>query len=194
MASRDLTAEEEAEGLVPTSIAIDGIAIIVNAENPVTGLTSEQITKIFSGEITNWSEVGGNDAEIIVVSREAGSGTRGAFEELLSLEQDGISLVDEAAEVFCASNGEVKQNIVSKPNAIGYLSLGLVDDTVRALDVDSVQATSENILAGTYPVARPFLFVTKGEPAGEVKEFIDYVLSAEGQELVASENYIRVDQ
>lgn len=193
MSSRDLKDEETSQGVQGTEIALDGIAVVVNPENPVQNLTQQQVSDIFQGKITNWSEVGGEDADIVVVSREAGSGTRGAFEEIVGLlGENDASLVDNAAPLIADSNGSVKANITGKKNAIGYLSYGIVDDTVKALQYEGVDVSVENIKNDTYKLARPFLFVTKGEATGAAKEFMDFVLSAEGQEIVTAENYIDV--
>ncbi|MGI6168087.1 MAG: phosphate ABC transporter substrate-binding protein PstS family protein [Christensenellales bacterium] len=194
MASRDVKEEELAEGLVATEIALDGIAVIVNTENEASDLTTEQVQKIFKGEITNWKDVGGADAEITVISREEGSGTRSSFEELLDLvADDNSSLVSERALVQEGTGG-VKAGVFGNPNAVGYISLGMMDDSVKAVSVDGVEATVENVLDKSYGVMRPFLVVTKGEPAGNVKVFLDYVLSDEAQVLVEEESYIPVNK
>lgn len=195
MSSRDIKEEELAEGLVETVIAKDGIAVAVHPDNPVKNLTQDQIRAIFMGEITNWSEVGGNDEEIIVVSRESGSGTRSAFEELMGIlvEKDGEEVSGLVSSALQAEGtGAVKSNVAGKTNAIGYVSIGYVDDTIATVQVDGVDATAENIIAGTYPVARPFVLVTKGEPAGLDKEFIDFMLSEEGQAIVTEEGYVAI--
>ncbi|MGI6161030.1 MAG: phosphate ABC transporter substrate-binding protein PstS family protein [Christensenellales bacterium] len=200
MSSRDLKDEEVAQGVVPTEIALDGIAIIVNNDSKVSELTSEQIQKIFKGEITNWKDVGGDDADITVISREEGSGTRAAFEELLGLvgkiEKDGKeveeTLVSERA-LIQEGTGSVKAAVAGNPNAIGYISLGVADDTIKALKVDGAEATVENVLDKSYKVMRPFLAVTNGEPEGLAKVFLDYILSEEAQEVVESKSYIKVN-
>lgn len=195
-ASRELNDEEKTWGLDEHIIAYDGIAIIVNPDNGVENLSSDQITKIFKGEIKNWKEVGGKDKEIVLINREAGSGTRGAFEELLKLQEkqaDGTkkTLISDKALVV-GSNGEVKTNVASKDNAIGYISLGIVDKTVKALKVDNVEATEANVKSKTYPVWRPFLMLTKGELKPEVKAFLDYIMSDKGQKMVAKD-YVSVN-
>lgn len=184
--SRDLKSEEKEWGLTEHVIAMDGIAIAVHPSNPVTDLTTEQAAKIFKGEISNWSEVGGENKEIIVVSREAGSGTRGAFEEILGIENE---LSDTA--LIAEGNGAVKQNIATKEAAIGYVSLGYIDESIKPLKIDGVEATVETIKANEYPVARPFLMLTKGELEPEVQAFIDFIMSSEGQEIVGN-SYIPV--
>ncbi|MDD3243079.1 MAG: phosphate ABC transporter substrate-binding protein [Eubacteriales bacterium] len=190
MSSRSLKDEEKAKGLKPVTIALDGIAVTVNAANPVNALTTEQIQKIFKGEITSWSQVGGSDAPIVVYTREAASGTRGAFLELMKLQddEDKSLITDKALEAN--SNGSMKTNIAGNANAIGYISLGSVDDTVKAVDVDSVKASVDTVLDGTYPVKRPFLVVTKGEPTALEQAFMNYILSDEGQKMVTDKGYI----
>ena len=193
MSSRDLKAEEKS-GLKEYKIALDGIAVVVNSKNIAKDLTVEQLQKIYKGEITNWKEVGGKDAPIIVVSREEGSGTRGAFEELVGLEnkETKASMLLPAA-VIGDGNGSVKQNVASKENAIGYLSLGSVDTTVKTLTIAGVSPTVDNIKNGTYKISRPFILLTKVEPTEASKKFIDYVLSEEGQKIVKEKGYITIN-
>lgn len=190
MASRELKSEESAAGVTATEIAYDGIAVVVNPKNEVGNLSKNQIQQIFKGEITNWKEVGGKDAEIVVISREEGSGTRTAFEEILKLEQKQgdktISALSAEAQV-ADSNGSVKSGIASKENAIGYLSLGIVDSTVKALSVDNVACSAQTVIDKTYAISRPLLMLTKGEAQGEAKKFLEYILSDAGQTIVAKE-------
>lgn len=195
MSSRELKEEEISEGVTPHVICKDGIAVVVNPANPVQNLTKEQVQKIFLGEIKNWKEVGGNDEEILVVSRESGSGTRGAFEEILKIEKEVegkkvSGLVENALQA--EGTGAVKANVASKANSIGYVSLGYIDDTIKTLQVESVDATAENIVSGTYPVARPFVLVTKGEVSPVDQAFLDFVMSSEGQAEVEKDGYIKV--
>lgn len=186
-ASRNLKEEEKGWGLKEVTIALDGIAVIVHPNNKLEDLTAEQVTKIFKGEITNWKDVGGEDKEILVVSREEGSGTRGAFEEIMEFEDELI-----ADALIAGSNGEVKQNVSQKEDSIGYLSLGIVDDTVKKVKVDGAECTVETIKAGNYPVQRPFLMLTQdGKESDLVKAFLDFILSEEGQKVVSGE-YISV--
>ncbi|GAA0178193.1 phosphate ABC transporter substrate-binding protein [Clostridium sediminicola] len=192
MASRELKTKEEEWGLDKHIIAYDGIAVIFNSTNEVTDLTKDQVTKIFKGEITNWKEVGGADAEILVVSREAGSGTRGAFEELTDLDGADGSLVTEEAEIK-DGNGAVRAFVAGDENSIGYISLGYIDDTVKPAVIDGVEATVENIKAGDYSIFRPLLMITKGELSAETKVYLDFVLGAEGQAIVAKK-YIPVTE
>jgi len=186
MSSRDLTADESAS-LWSVEIARDGIAIVVNPKNSVQNLTAEQIRGIYTEKITNWKEVGGPDAAINVITREEGSGTRTSFEDLV-MNKEQIS----SKALVQNSNGSVRQLVGGDPNSIGFISLSLVDATVKSIQMDGVDATDANILNGTYKLARPFLFVCKGEPTGAVKDFIDYVLSADGQQILVNEGLISV--
>ena len=197
MSSRELK-EEEKGSITPTTLCMDGIAVVVNKENTVANLTKDQISQIFKGEITNWKDVGGPDEEILLVSREAGSGTRGAFEEICKLTEknaDGneVSLVDESKAIIADSTNAVSTTVSTKKNAIGYISLGSYDSSlVTALDVDSVACTQENIVAGTYSIARPFLLISGPATDDVAKAFLDYAMSAEGQAVVAEHKYIPV--
>lgn len=196
LASRALKDTET--GLTATTVALDGIAIVVNANCGVDDLTVEQIASIFKGEITNWKDVGGPDEEILIVSREAGSGTRGAFEEICKLTEknaDGneVSLVDESKAIIADSTNAVSTTVSTKKNAIGYISLGSYDSSlVTALDVDSVACTQENIVGGTYSIARPFLLISGPATDDVAKAFLGYAMSAEGQAVVAEHKYIPV--
>lgn len=199
MSSRALTEEEAAaEGVTGTTICMDGIAVVVNLENPVKDLTTDQIASIFKGEITNWSELGGNDEEILIISREAGSGTRSAFEEICGLlgeDESGneVSLVDESKALIADSTNAVSTNVVSHTNAIGYISLGSYDSTqVKAVSVNDVECTEENIVAGTYTIARPFVLVEGPATDDLARAFLDYILSADGQAVVSEQGYIPV--
>ncbi|KJS14873.1 MAG: phosphate-binding protein [Peptococcaceae bacterium BRH_c4b] len=184
-ASRNLKDTEK--GLTTHQIAVDGIAVVVSPKNALTELSADQVKKIFSGEITNWKEVGGADGAINVVTREAGSGTRGAFEEMALGEE--VKITDKA--ITQASNGAVRQTVAGDEKAIGYLSLGYVNEEVKGVKYEGTEPTVDNIKAGNYKVSRPFLYLTKGEPQGVAKDYIDFVLSPEGQEIVAKE-YITV--
>jgi len=190
MASREVKDSEMTEfsGINVFVIARDGIAIVANPGINVESLTIEQIRDIFGGTITNWNEVGGDDASIIVVSREEGSGTRSAFEEMV-LGED--VLMTETA-ILQPSNGSIRTTVSTTPNAIGYLSFGYLDDTVKAINVEGVAPTEENASNGTYPVVRPLNMITFGEPTGELKAFVDFMLSEAGQALVVEEGYIAV--
>lgn len=187
--SRDL--KEDETGLQSETFAYDGIAVAVNPANTVTDITTEDLAKIFSGQITNWSELGGNDADIIVVSREGASGTRSAFEELVGLEDAG-GLVEDATVV--EGNGNVQTTVAGNENAIGYISFSYIDQTVKALNVNEVEPTAENAKAGTYPLSRPFLFVYTQEKATPlVQAFLDYALSEDGQGFVEEHGGIKVN-
>jgi len=184
--SRELKSEEK--DLNTIIVAYDGLAIIVNSANTISNLTFEQINQIFGGQIRNWQELGLKDKLITVVTREEGSGTRGAFQELVMKKKrifKGAIVED--------SNGTVREIVANDPNAIGYISLGLVNDRVKALSLDGITATDENIITKSYSLVRPFLFVTKNTPTGEVKNFIDFVLSQEGQGLIKEEGLISVN-
>ena len=187
--SRSLKDEEKAAGAVENIVAIDGIAVCVDPANTVTGLTKDQLINIYNGTTTNWSEVGGADAPIIVVGREAGSGTRGAFEELLGLE-DACKYANELD-----STGAVMAKVASTPGAIGYVSLDALDDSVVALALDGVDATADNIKAGNYFLSRPFVMATKGEISEQsdlIQKWFDFVLGDEGQQVAANVGLITV--
>ncbi len=185
-ASRELKSSEP--NLVKHLLARDGIAIIVHPDNGINDLTVDQIREIFAGNITNWNEIGGPDEEIHVVSREEGSGTRGAFEELVM----GEALITEKA-VLQPSNGAVRQVVSGDEVSIGYLSFGYLDSSVKPLAIDGVAGTEANAKNGSYPVVRPLYFLTKEQPTGIVKDFIDFCLSDEGQRIVAEEGYISIN-
>ncbi len=189
-ASRELKDEEKANGVVENIVAIDGIAVIVDPANAVADLTKQQLADIYAGTINNWKDVGGADAPIVVVGRESGSGTRSAFEEILALE-DGCKYSNELD-----STGAVMAKVASTPGSIGYVSLDVLDDTVKALDLEGVAANEENIKAGSYFLSRPFVMATKGEISEQndnVKALFDFIYSAEGSELVKSVGLIAVE-
>lgn len=189
-ASRNLKDEEKEKGAVENIVAIDGIAVVVDPANAVEDLSKQQLSDIYSGKINNWKDVGGADAPVVVVGREAGSGTRSAFEEILKLE-DACKYSNELD-----STGAVMAKVASTPGSIGYVSLDVVDDTVKALKLDGTEPTEETIKAGTYFLSRPFVMATKGE-IGEQSELVqamfDYIYSAEGAKLVKSVGLIAVD-
>lgn len=187
--SRSLKDEEKAAGVVENVVAIDGIAVCVDPANEVADLTKEQLTNIYNGTITNWKEVGGADEPIIVIGREAGSGTRGAFEELVDL-QDACKYANELD-----STGAVIAKVASTPGAIGYASLDALDDSVKALSLEGVEATAENIKAGNYFLSRPFVMATKGEISEQndlVQAWFDFVLGDEGQQVASEVGLITV--
>ncbi|HIQ73614.1 MAG TPA: phosphate ABC transporter substrate-binding protein [Candidatus Cottocaccamicrobium excrementipullorum] len=179
--SRNLTDEEKAEGIAENIVAIDGIAVVVDPANTAADLTKQQLTDIYSGAVTNWSEVGGSDSPIVVVGREAGSGTRSAFEEILGLE-DACAYSSELD-----STGAVMARVASTPGAIGYVSLDVLDDTVKALNLEGVEPTAENIKSGSYFLSRPFVMATKGEISEQnelVQALFDFVYSDEGDQVI----------
>jgi len=184
MSSRELKSDEM--DLTEIVVARDGLAIIVHPDSPLRNLTLQEVRSIFGGEIGNWKILTGQDREIDVVTREEGSGTRGAFQELVMGKSKRIS----NRAIVQDSNGTVREIVANDPYSIGYISLGLISGRVRALTLDGVKASEENILNKTYPLVRPFLFLTKGPAAGPVKDFIDFVLSPEGQELIRKEGLI----
>ena len=187
--SRSLKDEEKAAGVVENVVAIDGIAVCVDPANEVADLTKEQLTNIYNGTITNWKEVGGADEPIIVIGREAGSGTRGAFEELVDL-KDACKYANELD-----STGAVIVKVASTPGAIGYASLDALDDSVKALSLEGVEATAENIKAGNYFLSRPFVMATKGEISEQndlVQAWFDFVLGDEGQQVASEVGLITV--
>ena len=181
--SRELKDEEKANGIAENIVAIDGIAVVVDPANTVEDLTKDQLTSIYNGTVTNWKDVGGADQPIVVIGRESGSGTRSAFEEILD--------VADACKYSNAldSTGAVMAKVASTPGSIGYVSLDVLDDTVKTLKLDGTEATPENIKAGSYFLSRPFVMATKGEISKQndlVKALFDYIYSDEGTELVKS--------
>ncbi len=188
LSSRALKAEEEVAGLAATVLAYDGIAVIVHPENPVNDLDLETLAKLYTGEITNWSEVGGDDAEIVLIGREAGSGTRDGFESITDTED----LCQYRQEL--TSTGDVITTVSQNPGAIGYASLASVKDTVKALSIDGVEPSEATILDGTYAVQRPFVLVTLAdqELSDVAQDFFDFITSAEAAELIASAGVVPV--
>ena len=189
--SRNLKDEEKADGVAENIVAIDGIAVVVDGANTVEDLTKQQLSDIYEGKITNWKDAGGNDAPIVVVGRESGSGTRSAFEELLKLE-DMCKYSNELD-----STGAVMAKVASTPGAIGYVSLDVLDDTVKAVKLEGAEPTEENIKAGSYFLSRPFVMATKGDISEQndlVKALFDYIYSDEGAEIVKSVGLIAVDK
>lgn len=188
--SRALKEEEKAAGVVENIVAIDGIAVVVDPANTVKDLTKDQLVSIYTGETKNWSELGGGDAPIVVIGREAGSGTRGAFEELVGVE-DACAYASELD-----STGAVIAKAASTPGAIGYASLDAIDDTVTAVALEGVEPTVENIKAGNYFLSRPFVMATKGEISEQnetVQALFDYLASDEGKEVISGVGLITVD-
>ena len=182
LSSRALKDDEKASGLVETVVALDGIAIVVNPENPVSDLDIDTIAKIYTGEITNWKDVGGNDAEIVLIGREAGSGTRDGFESITDT-KDACQYRQELT-----STGDVINTVSQNPDAIGYASLSAVGDSVKALTVGGVEATEATVKDGSYVVQRPFVLVTKEgtELSPAAQAFFDYALSADAASIIAA--------
>ena len=182
LSSRFLKDEEKAQGLVEYVLAYDGIAVIVNRENVVADLTIQQIAAIFTGDVTNWSELGGNDAEIVLIGREAGSGTRGGFEEIVDVEDKCLYRQE------LTSTGDVITAVSQNPGAIGYASLASVKDTVKAISVDGVAPSEETVKNETYAIQRPFVLVTMEgtELNAAAQAFFDYAMSTEANEVIAA--------
>ena len=180
--------EIEKYGLVSQPFAIDGVAAVVNPANPVGGLSKEQLSKIYSGEITNWKDVGGADASISLYMREDGSGTRETFETL------AISEIEVAAKSnVVSSNGAMKTAVSQDENAIGYVGIGHLDDSIKAVVLDGMTPSQENAKNGSYKITRLLYMNTKGRPEGLTKAFIDYIYSPEGREITAKAGYIPTD-
>lgn len=193
MASRELkdAEKEKYPDLVQYVVARDGIAVIVNPANTLTSLTLEQIKAIYTGEITNWNELGGPDMEIVVIGRDSSSGTREFFSERVMEGTDYVS-----TQLEKNSNGAVKQTVEQTPGAVGYVGLGYVDDTVKALKIDEngtlVEPSIDTVATGEYPIARTLNMFTNGDATGLSKAYIDYILSSEGQAIVEEEGFVSI--
>ena len=188
--SRALKDEEKSSGIVENIVAIDGIAVVLDKSNTVTNLTKDDLARIYKGEITNWKELGGNDQNIVVIGREAGSGTRSAFEEIVNVKDQ----CQYAQEID--NTGGVMAKVASIPGAIGYVSLDVVDDTVTAATIEGVEATVDNIKSGKYLLQRPFVCATKGEISTQSKSVQDYfkfIESDAGQQIIEKVGLITVD-
>lgn len=188
LSSRSLKDEEKAKGLKETVVALDGIAIIVNPDNKVSDLSLENIAKIYKGEITNWKDVGGADSEIVVIGREAGSGTRDGFESITET-KDSCKYRQELT-----STGDVITTVAGNPSAIGYASLAAVKDNVKAVTVDNVKASEATVKDGTYKVQRPFVLVTKSDTAlsETAQKFFDFATSKDANELITNAGAVPV--
>lgn len=183
MSSRDLKEEEIANGLKEVVIAYDGIVVVTHPSNKVKDLTMEQIKQIFTGELTNWNELGGDDLEIVVVSREDGSGSRDAFQEIV--EYSSGELIRNA--IIASGNGNIKTTVANNKHAVGFISFEYIDESISTIDINGVEATAENVLQEKYSLSRPFLFVHRdGQLTDAGQRFIDFILSNEGQ-LIAAE-------
>ncbi len=188
--SRNLNDAEKEAGAVENIVAIDGIAVVLDKSNTVTNLTKDELVGIYTGTIRNWKELGGNDQPIVVIGREAGSGTRGAFEEILKIE-DQCAYANELD-----NTGAVMAKVASIPGAIGYVSLDVVNDSVIAAALDGVDPTAENIKAGNYFLSRPFVMATKGDISEQselVQAFFDYMHSEDGKAIIKAVGLITVD-
>ncbi len=188
LSSRSLKDDEKAQGLQETVLALDGIAIIVNPANPVADLDLETIAKIYTGEITNWKDVGGDDGAIVVIGREAGSGTRDGFESITDT-KDACAYRQELT-----STGDVIATVAQNPNAIGYASLAAIKDSVKALSVNGVVPSGETVKDGSYLVQRPFVLVTRTDEAlsADAQKFFDFATSADAAEIIAAAGAVAV--
>ena len=196
MSSRNLKASEKEPELKEMKVALDGIAVVVNPKNTLQALTADQVSAIYKGEVTNWKQVGGEDKPIVTITRDTASGTRGAFEDIMKLTKKisgtKVSAISQRAQV-ANGNGALKTMVASNPYAIGYISLGTVDNSVHALPIDGVEANVDNVKNGSYKVARPFLVLYKeGKPSAETQQFLDWMHTPEAQSLVESNGYISV--
>lgn len=189
MSSRDLKQEEIDSGLSETVIAYDGIVVVTHPTNKVKDLTLEQVKKIFTGEVNNWQELGGEDLEIVVVSREDGSGSRDSFQEIVDFSSG--ELVRSA--IVASGNGNIKTTVAMNKHAVGFISFEYIDDTISTIDINGVQATADNVLQQKYKLSRPFLFVNKEENLTDAgQQFIDFILSPDGQVIVSETGAIPV--
>lgn len=189
MSSRDLKEEEKNAGLKEVEIAYDGISVITNKANAVNNLTIAQIKDIYTGKIINWKDVGGKDAPIVVVSREDGSGTRDAFQEIVGYKSEELTKEAQIGD----GSGNIKSTVTTNENAIGFISFEYIDDSINSLNVDSIEPNAKNVLDGKYKISRPFLLVYKEEKETEQsKKFIDFILSEEGQKIVEENGLIKI--
>lgn len=189
MASRDLKPEEKESGLIDTIIAYDGIVVVTHPSNKVKDLTLEQVKQIFTGEVTNWKDLGGEDMEIVVVSREDGSGSRDAFQEIVDYSSG--ELVRSA--IIASGNGNIKTTVATNKHAVGFISFEYIDESISTININGVEATAENVLNQTYKLSRPFLFVHKEENLTDAgQKFIDYILSPDGQAIAAEAGAIPI--
>jgi len=164
---------------------MDGIAVIVNPSNNISALTRKQVRDMFTGAVNDWSEVGGSGGKIVAISRDSSSGTYEAFGEL-ALEKKKVR----PDALMQASNQAVASAVAKTPGAVGYVGLGYITDSVKAVTIDGVTASKETVLSNKYPLSRPLFMYTNGEPKGAVKAFLDYVLSEEGQKIVDEEGFV----
>jgi phosphate transport system substrate-binding protein len=189
MSSRDLKEEEKASGLVETTIAYDGIVVVTHPSNKVKNLTMEQLKAVFTGEVTNWKELGGDDMEIVVVSREDGSGSRDAFQEIVGYSSGELI----RNSIIASGNGNIKTTVAMNKHAVGFISFEYIDSSISTLGINGVEATAENVLQQKYSLSRPFLFVHKEDQLSDAgKQFIDYILGPDGQAIVAETGAIPI--
>ncbi|MGL5694243.1 MAG: phosphate ABC transporter substrate-binding protein [Peptostreptococcaceae bacterium] len=188
MSSRDIKDEEKSAGLVETEIAVDGIAVITNTSNEVKELTLEQVKNIYTGKVTNWKEVGGKDAPIVVVSREDGSGTRDGFQEKVGFESAELKSDAQISD----GSGNIKSTVEGNENAIGYISFGYVDEKVSAVKIDGVEISHETVKSNDYVISRPFILVNKEGISENAQALIDFILSDDGQAILEGKGFIRV--
>jgi phosphate transport system substrate-binding protein len=196
MSSRDLKNTEKNTRLQEVVIARDGIAVVVNSQNPIKNLTKEQVAEIYKGDIKNWQAVGGLNQPIVVATRDTASGTRGAFEDIMKLKKKinghKVSAISQKAQV-ASGNGQLKTLVANNPYAIGYISLGSVDNSVKPLAIDGVKPSINAIKAGTYGVQRPFLVLYKnGRPSKSALAFLDWIKTSEAQSIVEKKGYISI--
>jgi len=205
--SRTIKSEEidaaQKNGVTPKEFLVgyDGISVIANPSSPVKSLTIDQLADIFTAKITNWNTVGGNDAKIVILSREVNSGTHVYFKEHVLNKGDSKGTVEFATNaLMMPSSQAIADEVANNPNAIGYLGMGYVTEKQKALPIakdtgsEAVAPTMENVMSGTYPISRPLFIYTKGEPQGTIKQFMDFVLSPEGQEIVKNEGFVPLPQ
>lgn len=189
MSSRDLKDQEKAEGLTEVEIAYDGIAIITNKANNIKSLTMSQVKDIYTGKITNWKELGGKDSEIVVVSREDGSGTRDAFQEIVGYTSEELTKNAQIGD----GSGNIKSTVGGNENSIGFISFEYIDDKINALNVDEIAPKAENVKNKSYKISRPFLLIYKEENLKDNgNKLIDFILSEEGQKIVEENGLIRI--
>lgn len=188
MSSRDLKDEEKGK-LKEVVIAYDGIVVVTHPSNKVKELSLEQVKQIFTGKVTNWSQLGGDDMEIVVVSREDGSGSRDAFQEIVGYSSGELI----RNSIIASGNGNIKTTVANNKHAVGFISFEYIDDAISTIDIDGVAATAENVLEQKYKIARPFLFVYKdGSLTANGQKFIDFILSDEGQKIAAEAGAIPI--
>ncbi|NBI63548.1 phosphate ABC transporter substrate-binding protein [Clostridiales bacterium] len=190
--SREVKSDEKSAAAAEYVIAKDGIAVVVNKDVKVENLTIDQIRKIYTGKIKNWRNVGGDDRPITVVSREEGAGTRSSFTEITGIAADGVDHTTKAALVQ-PSTGAIKKTVAKTPDSIGYISLNILDDTVKSVKVEGTAPTVDNVLSGRYQIQRPFLYVVNGHISETTKAFIGFIMGEEGQRIVEETGFIPVN-